>query len=68
MYQREIETVAGVISADDEPGEVMICVPDGSTLVELKVTDSSGATATVYLDYRQLTSLMISLGSAGGQL
>jgi hypothetical protein len=68
MEQNVIQTMAGVMDAGDPAGTVAVVRQDGSTMLDLTVTDHTGTQAQVYLDYDQAVTLMIQLGAVAAEL
>lgn len=68
MIEKTIETMPGVDSETDEPSEVRVTLPDGSTCIELNFTDEHGGSVTVYLNYRQTTALVMHLANVVSHL
>ena len=66
--RHEIETMSGVIQAGDGQGEVVVEVKDGSTIVDLIVTDDAANQVVVFLHPRQVAQLMMALGAAAVDL
>lgn len=67
QHEFETETVAGVTHVDQPAGTITLLLSDGSTMAELLVNDGSHH-AVVYLDYRQLTALMVHMGRIASEL
>lgn len=65
-----VNTQAGVEAIDDPAGTVTVVQQPGDTTVELVVWDGHefGKKTIVYLDYSQVTALMVALGQAAGRL
>jgi len=63
-----VNTQPGVRAAFDPAGLVTVVREPGSTLVQLVVNEGNGQTATVWLDYTQVTEAMVALGAAAAAL
>lgn len=68
MSDKLIQTMAGVMQAEDGPGSVTVVRTEGSTLLDLDVSDHTGAKVRVYLDYHMVAALMIALGSCAAEM
>lgn len=66
--RHEIKTMSGVVHAGDGPGEVVVELKDGSTIVDLVVTDDAANQVVVFLDVHQVARLMMALGAAAVDL
>jgi hypothetical protein len=62
-----IQTMSGVITAEQPSGLVEVIREDGSTVVDLRVGDGT-AVATVYLDYQMVAALMVALGAGASEI
>lgn len=58
-----IDTLAGVVHADDPKGSVSVTRGEGDTVVTLSVYDGRGGAVEVFLTHDQVTRLVMTLAA-----